>query len=105
MRPRTRPLAIALATAAGSGAVAVTTADRPAGAQAQPSAALAAGNDGRYQLQALPGGAREWVILDTRTGKVQHWSTDSEHYTVTTLEPGLKTGAGVVREVLTAPRD
>src|SRR5690349_10070650 len=58
-------------------------------------AAVAGG--GEYQLAVLPAGpgeAKQWLVLNTRTGELSHWVERADHYAVyTQLKPGrISTG-------------
>ena len=65
----------------------------------------AASSGSHFQLQTLPGTANEWLVLDTRTGDVQHWARMRNAYTVTTLRLNKQSPFGWEREVLKAPSD
>ena len=78
--------------AALSGAAAALFARPSAGraqdVQAAPMSAIGVG----YQLAVLPttpGQPREWLVLNTRTGEVEHWQERSDEYVV---HHGLRPG-------------
>ena len=77
-----------LATAIGALALALTTAAAAAAASHRPADSPAAppATGARFQLEVLPDG-RGWLVLDTHTGRLQHWVQ------------GVQTGAGPSYEV------
>jgi hypothetical protein len=107
--PRWSILAAAVAVAATVGlsltALAATAEADNRHMVAQPTAvAPAEPATGRYQLQVM-GQGREWLVLDTRTGQVQHWTPGrlteaGPTYEVRTLEASRTDGRGYRHEVI-----
>ena len=107
--PRWPVLAAVVAATVGLSATALATTAAADGRHpaAQPTAAAPAEPaTGRYQLQVM-GQGREWLVLDTRTGQVQHWmpgrlTEAGATYEVTTLEARRSDGQGYRHEVIRA---
>ena len=73
---------------------------------AQVAVAPAASPPETFQLHVIPGSPGQWLILDTRSGDVQHWARGVRNdYIVTTLRRGKVPGHGWEREVLRPAND
>lgn len=104
MRPRsvTLPLSITIAVACLLW-VGVATAP-PLIAQAGGPQPTLGPEPPRFSLHVLPSRAREWVVLDTQTGAVQHWVMRDSSFIVTSAQPRELRGGSWRRDVITGGR-
>ena len=65
----------------------------------------AAAPTGAFELHPLPGTSGQWLVLDTRTGDVQHWARTGQSYIVIALKRNMIAGEGWKQEVIRPPND
>jgi len=97
MRSPRSLVAVLVASLATAAVTALAVAGRPAAAQR--AQVVETNGPGRYQLQVLS--AQQWLVLDTHTGELRHWSAGTDaRYTVRTVDQRKLPGQAYAREVI-----